>query len=370
MIICADPLAGYLAHRKQIDSAVGSVLASGRYILGEQVKAFETEFAGYIGVKYAVSVGNGTDALRIALCSCGIKRGDEVITVSHTAVATVAAIELAGGVPVLVDIDPFTMTLDPSKLEKMVTKRTKAVIVVHLYGCCADLSPIIKIAKRYGLRVIEDCAQAHGAFYKGRRAGSWGDLSCFSFYPTKNLGAIGDGGMILTDRLELAEKAALLREYGWEKRYESLVPGGNSRLDELQAAILRVKLKYLDSENKKRLALSGLYNKKLKKEGWLVLPEYRVDLSHVYHLFVVRCRLRDRLQGYLKKNNIFSLVHYPVPVHLQKAYFGRLRGKDDLKETENAAKSVLSLPIYPQMSKYDLEEVAAAVHSFKGGRYD
>src|SRR5882724_3049327 len=283
MILCSNPRAQYLAHRAEIDAAVARVLDEGWYILGGEVKAFESEFASYIGAAYAVGVGSGTEALHLALKACGIGKGDEVITVSHTAVATVSAIESADATPVLVDIEPHSYTLDPTKLEAALTSRTKAIIPVHIYGQPADLEPILEIAGRHEIRIIEDCAQAHGAKYKGRCVGSFGDIGCFSFYPTKNLGAIGDGGMLVTDDKALAERAFLLRQYGWVERYVSSIQGGNSRLDEIQAAVLRIKLPYLDSDNARRASLAAEYDEHLAGLD-LKLPRRRSDAQHVYHL--------------------------------------------------------------------------------------
>ena len=241
MILVANPGAQYQRHKAEIDQAIHKVLERGWYILGEEVQNFESEFADYIGVDFAISVGSGTDALHIALRAFDIGPGDEVITVSNTAVATVAAIELCGASPVLVDIDPITYTLDPERLPEQISSRTKAIIPVHLYGRPVDMAPIMEIARKFNIRVIEDCAQAHGATYHGDKVGSLGHMGCFSFYPTKNLGALGDGGMVVTDNPELAEKMSLLRQYGWADRYISQIPGWNSRLDEIQASILRVK---------------------------------------------------------------------------------------------------------------------------------
>ena len=363
MILCADPRRQYLAHKSEIDSAITGVLNSGRYILGEEVKAFEAEFAAYIGVECGIGVGSGTDALHLALAACEIGTGDEVITVSHTAVATVAAVELAGAKPVLVDIEPDFYTIDPRKIETAVTSKTKAIIPVHLYGQPVDLEPILEISRKYGLRVIEDCAQAPGAVYKGKRVGSYGDLACFSFYPTKNLGALGDGGMVVTDQPELARRLRLLREYGWADRYVSRIPGWNSRLDEVQAAILRVKLRYLDQDNTARDRIASMYRDGLNGCG-ITLPACRQAASHVYHLYVIRTPRRDALKQHLKDNGIAPLIHYPVPVHLQPAYQERLTGRNKLSETERAAREVLSLPIYPELSEADLGAVIEAVRTF------
>ena len=366
MILCANPLAQYEAHRGEIDVAIQGVLAGGRYILGTEVHSFEAEFAAYVGVRFAVGVGSGTEALHVTLLACGVGPGDEVITVSHTAVATVAAIELCGAVPVLMDIEPDYYTMDPARVETAITSKTKAIIAVHLYGQPADLAPILQIARRHGMRVIEDCAQAHGARYNGKPVGSWGDLACFSFYPTKNLGAIGDGGMIVTDDAELAGRVRHLREYGWVERYVSHIPGLNSRLDEIQAAVLRVKLRYLDADNARRLRLTALYDRGL--EGASVgRPACRANGTHVYHLYVVRSHRRDALQAFLKSRDIGTLVHYPVPVHLQPAYKGRLPIGEGLPESERAAQEVLSLPIYPGLADSDVQAVIEAVGSFSPG---
>ncbi|WP_096207461.1 DegT/DnrJ/EryC1/StrS family aminotransferase [Candidatus Methanoperedens nitratireducens] len=363
MILCGNPLSQYLSHKSQIDEAILSVLNKGWYILGEEVKTFEEEFAKYIGVSYGVGVGSGTEALHIALTACGVTSGDEVITVSHTAVATVAAIDLAGARPVLVDIEPDFYTIEPDNLEKAITPKTKAIIPVHLYGQPSNLEPILEVARKYNLRIIEDCAQAHGAMYKGKRVGSLGDISCFSFYPTKNLGAIGDGGMIVTNNSELAQKAKLLREYGWAERYISHISGWNSRLDEIQAAMLRVKLRHLDEDNLKRIHLAKLYENELANTN-LILPKHRKNTTHVYHLYVVRSKYRDELQAFLRNKGIVALIHYPVPIHLQPAYEGRISCDNTLSETETASKEILSLPMYPELTDSDVMTVADAIREF------
>lgn len=362
MIGCGNPRAQYEAHRAAIDVAISRVLESGRYILGEEVASFEREFANYIGVHHAVGVGSGTEGLHLALAACGIGEGDEVITVAHTAVATVAAIELTGATPVFVDIEPDYFTLDPERFEPAITSKTKAIIPVHLYGQPADLEAITSIARRYGIRVIEDCAQAHGATYRERRAGAWGDIGCFSFYPTKNLGAIGDAGAITTNDRELADKVRCLREYGWVERNVSSVPGWNSRLDELQAAILRAKLRFLDAENDRRREMAALYDE-LLIDADLVLPRRRADTRHVFHLYVVRSEARDELMVRLRANGVDAAIHYPVPVHLQPAYRGRISAHE-LTNTERVASEILSLPIYPGLTDADIEKVAAACERY------
>jgi dTDP-4-amino-4,6-dideoxygalactose transaminase len=358
MILCGNPRAQYLARKEEIDASVLRALDRGWYILGEEVEKFESEFAAYIGVAHAAGVGSGTEALHLALLGCGVGPNDEVITVSHTAVATVAAIELTGASPVLVDIERDYYTLDPAKLEARITSRTRAIIPVHLYGAPADLDPIISIARSRGLRVIEDCSQAHGAMYHGRRVGSLGDLATFSFYPTKNLGALGDGGMIVTNDDDLAARVRLLREYGWRERYVSDISGLNSRLDEIQAAVLRVKLKYLDTDNSLRHETARRYDQGLAETD-LRLPKQRPNTTHVFHQYVVRSHSRDDLQTCMKAEGVSALIHYPVPVHLQPAYRGRLKGSAHLPETECAAREVLSLPVYPELTSGEVQHVIA-----------
>jgi dTDP-4-amino-4,6-dideoxygalactose transaminase len=348
----ADPGTSYLAHKAEIDKAISEVLSGGSYILGNQVTAFEEEFASYLGVSHMIGVSSGTDALHLALRACRVGIGDAVLTVSHTAVATVAAIELAGATPVLVDVEPQSFTMDPNRLESalraMNNKRPKAVIPVHLYGHPADMSAINMIAERFGLYVIEDCAQAHGADIEGQKVGIWGHMAAFSFYPTKNLGALGDGGTVATNDPVLAKRARLLREYGWQERYISEVPGMNTRLDELQAAVLRVKLQYLDEENVRRRKIASLYNAVLK-ETPLVLPGERRGSFHVYHQYVICSQRRDELRTNLRSLGISTLIHYPVPIHLQPAYQGRISASH-MEKTEQIAKGVLSLPIFPQLT--------------------
>lgn len=363
MIPVANPLASYHQHKKEIDTAVHHVLESGWYILGQEVTAFEEAFAAYIGVQFGIGVGNGTEALHLALCACDIGPGDEVITVSHTAVATIAAIELCGAAPVLVDIDLAYYVLDPAVIEQALTPRTKAIIPVHLYGQAAAMDEILALARRYNLRVIEDCAQAHGALYNGKRVGSWGDAACFSFYPTKNLGALGDGGMVVTDNPALAQRARLLREYGWAERYISHLPGWNSRLDELQAAILRVKLAYLDEDNEARRSLAERYNEALADTP-LHLPAKRPNSEHVYHLYVVRTDRREEMRQFLAGRGVGTAVHYPQPVHQQPAYYQRLAGYDHLPHTEEIAPQILSLPLYPELTAVEQQQVINAIHAF------
>jgi len=365
MIRCANPLEQYNSYKEEIDTAISSVLTKGNYILGDEVKSFEQEFSDFIGVDYGIGVGNGTDALLVALKACGVGPEDEVITVSHTAVATATSIIMSGAKPVLVDIEPNFYSIDLSKLESAITEKTKAIILVHLYGCPAEIENIKKITKKHNIFLIEDCAQAHGAVYKDSKVGSFGDLSCFSFYPTKNLGAIGDGGMVLTKDDSLAERCFELREYGWKERYSSSTFGWNTRLDEIQAAILRVKLKYLDIDNKKRKRIAQMY-KELLDDSIIELPKERKESSHVYHLFVIQSDNRDSLMEYLHQKDIFVNIHYPLPIHLQPFYKSILQTKE-LKITESIAKKILSLPMYPELLDEEVEEVSVAVNSFDLG---
>jgi len=346
MIPQANPKANYLAHKEEIDAAIACVLDSGQYILGKEVAAFEREFADYIGTDYAVGVASGTDALHLALRACGVGPGDEVITVSFTATATVAAIEMCGATPVLVDIDPDTYTMDIGQIGVAITMRTRAIVPVHLYGYPVNIRPLLE----YGPWVIEDCAQSHGG------AGGRGDIAAYSFYPTKNLGALGDGGAVVTNDPDLAEHVRLLRQYGWCPRYVSTEQGINSRLDELQAAILRVKLRHLDQDNAKRCHLARLYHWALDMEP---PPE-----GHAHHLMVIRSKQRDELRAHLKERGIGTGVHYPMPIHLQPAYTGRVICPLPLVESERAANEVLSLPLYPELSVEEVETVAEAILDF------
>ncbi len=344
MIKFADPSAQYLAHKSEIDSAINRVLKGEIYILGEEVSQLEEEFAEYIGTSYSVGVANGTDAIELALRSLDIGQGDEVITVSHTAVATVSAIEASGATPILVDVNPKSYTLDPSYLNEVLTPLTKAVIPVHLYGASSDLDSINQFCKEEGLFLIEDVSQAHGAKLNGNRLGSIGDLGCFSCFPTKNLGAIGDAGMITTNSKSLKEKLLMLREYGWNKRV-SEIPGRNSRLDEIQAGILRVKLKYLDESNNKRKEIADYYSNNLSSN--IMLPNNHDD--NVFHLFVVQVDERDAILESLRNKNIFAGVHYHQGVHQQPAYLGRIKTSKIMTETEKLTKHIISLPIYPEL---------------------
>jgi dTDP-4-amino-4,6-dideoxygalactose transaminase len=351
-------LQSYQAHKEEINTAIQRVLETGNYILGNKVQEFEEEFSQYIGTKYGVGVANGTDAITLALMACGVGKGDEVITVSHTAVATVTAIERAGATPILVDINPHTYTMDPECFWKALTPKTKAVIPVHLYGHPADMDSIVNIAHGNRVLVIEDCAQSHGAMIGNKKTGTFGDIAAFSFYPTKNLGAIGDGGMVVTDNEELAELVRCLRQYGWIERSISSTSGMNSRLDEIQAAILRVKLKYLDKDNLRRRTVADIYNKALK-ETPLKLPEQAIGTHHVYHQYVVRAFDRDALRQYLDNCGFQTAIHYPVPVHMQPAY----RTDKPLPLTERICKEIISLPISPY-SEETSKEISALIAEY------
>jgi dTDP-4-amino-4,6-dideoxygalactose transaminase len=363
VIPCSDPKRQYHAQKEQIDAAIASVLERGRYVNGEEASFFENEFATFVGARFGIGTASGTDALQLALAACGVGAGDEVVTVSHTAVATVAAIEMCSALPVLVDIIPDTYCMDPGQIRGAISSRTRAIVPVHLYGQPAEMDDITAIAREHGVRVVEDCAQATGAFYRGARVGSIGDVAAFSFYPTKNLGAVGDGGMIVTSDPGIADRARMLREYGWKERYVSEIPGRNSRLDELQAAILRVKLRALEADNAARRRIAARYLAGL--DGLPVaLPRESPDTQHAFHLFVVRHRQRDHLRKFLLECGVGTLIHYPVPIHLQPAYAGRLRVNSKLPHSESASAQVLSLPMFPQLLDSDAQSVIDALRSF------
>ncbi|HDP24260.1 MAG TPA: DegT/DnrJ/EryC1/StrS family aminotransferase [Deltaproteobacteria bacterium] len=363
MIPVSRPLAQYSAHRKEIRAAVLRVLESGRYILGDEVHQFEGEFAGFSGCKHCIGVANGTEALMLALMGCGVGSGDEVITVSHTAVGTVAAIELAGGVPVFVDIDPQTRCMDARLIEDKISSRTKAVLPVHIYGQPAPMEQICDVARRYKLLVIEDCAQACGAEIRGGRVGTFGEAAAVSFYPTKNMGAIGDGGAVLTSNPEIARRVQWLREYGWEERHVSKIPGINSRLDELQAAILRVKLPFLGHDNARRRMIAQKYTEVI--QGTAILPPAEVpETLHAMHLYVVECADRISLREFLQTRGIATAVHYPFAVHQQAAYKERIRGSESLPETEALYDRILTLPLYPELSRGDVQRICSALKTW------
>ncbi|MFL5282898.1 MAG: DegT/DnrJ/EryC1/StrS family aminotransferase [Rhodopila sp.] len=369
MIPQANPGAGYQALKPEIDAAVARALASGWYILGNEVRGFEAEFANWLGAGAVIGCGNGTDAIALALRGLGIGPGCTVVTVSHTAVATVAAIEMAGATPLLVDIDPVHYTMDPEALRRALEQPplgvppVVAVVPVHLYGQAADLDRILPLCRAHRVALIEDCAQAHGARLHGQRVGTFGDAATFSFYPTKNLGALGDGGAVAVADTGLAARIAALRQYGWHKHYISDEVGVNSRLDELQAAILRVKLGHLDSQNARRRAIAAAYTAALAN-GPLVAPRIRDDAESVFHLYVVRTAQRDAIQARLRDAGIGTGIHYPVPVHQQPAYQARVTlGPGGCPETEAAAREILSLPLYPELTD---EQVATVCTALRG----
>jgi dTDP-4-amino-4,6-dideoxygalactose transaminase len=348
----------YAALRDEVDAAMRAVLERGWLVLGPEVEAFEREFAAYCGAQYAVGVGSGTEALHLALWACDLKPGDEVITVAHTAVPTINAISLTGARPVFVDVDPVTYTMDPTAAAAAVTSRTRALLPVHLYGHPADMRPLQDLARSYRLWLIEDAAQAHGAEYQGMRAGRLGDLAAFSFYPTKNLGAYGDGGMVVTDDPVLDERLRLLRNYGQTDRYHHQIEGLNSRLDELQAAVLRVKLRHLEAWTAARRARAARYTAAL---AGLSTPAEAAWARHVYHLYAVHVPRRDAVQQALLADGVGTLVHYPVPAHLQPAYAHLNVRRGSLPVTERLADEELSLPLYPELPVDQVDEVAAAL---------
>lgn len=352
-----DVRASYSELEQEINSAIADVMNSGRYILGEQVAMFELEFAAFVGAKHAVSCNSGTDALILALRAMGVGLWDEVITVPNTAIPTVAAIRAVGATPVLADVDPVTYTMNPDLLPAAISDRTKAIIPVHLYGQPANMLEIMKIAYRFDVPVIEDCAQAAGAMIAGRQVGAYGVMGCFSFYPTKNLGCFGDGGMIVCNDCDIAEKVKRLRYYGQSGRYTCVEEGINSRLDELQAAILRVKLRRLSEWNQKRQQLAKVYDAEL---NGLVLPKVQVQATHVYHLYVVQHEQRDKLKKKLNEHGISAEVHYPVPIHFQPAWKDLFAGQK-FPVSESLCNRVLSLPIYPQMSVNTVHAVCREV---------
>lgn len=355
MVLLTDLKKEYLSISAELNNNIKKVLNSGFYVLGEEVKKFEDEFSRYNGVEHTVSVNSGSDALFLALKSMGISTGDEVITVSHTFTSTVDAIVRNGAKPVFVDIDPQTYCIDVSKIEKKITGKTKAILPVHLYGHPADMDAICKLKEDYGLYIIEDACQAHGAEYNGKKAGSIGDVGCFSFYPTKNLGAYGDGGAIVTDNYEINEKLMQMRNYGQSQKYHHDFVGVNSRLDELQAVILQTKLKYLDNWIESRRKNASMYTELLSGLD-LTLPVEKPFVKHAYHLYVVRSKKRDYLKKKLLENNIQSMVHYPVPVHKQKAY-SSLNNSSDLKTTDKICDEILSLPLHPWISHDEILNV-------------
>ena len=355
--------AQYESIKEELKEAVTNVLASTDYVLGPEVAAFEEEFARFSQVKYGAGVNSGTSALHLALLALGIKPEDEVITVPFTFMATAAAIEYLGAKTVFVDIEEHTYCMDPEKLEAAITERTKAIIPVHLYGQMADMDPICDIARRYGLKVIEDCAQAHGAFYQGKPVGSFGDAACFSFYPGKNLGAGGEAGIMLSNERDIAERVRILRHWGQQDRYYHDQLGYNYRMDAMQAAILRVKLKKLAEWTDGRIRVARRYDEGLSQSD-IITPYAAPDRKHVYHVYATRVSNRDQLHDHLNKLHIGVGIHYPIPLHLQRCMQHLKYGKGDFPVSEQVASQVLSLPIYPELSESDQDAILAAVLDF------
>ena len=357
-----DLKAQYRSIKTEIDAAVLAVLESAQFVLGDEVAAFEREFAAYCGAAQGIAVNTGTSALHLALLAAGVGPGDEVVTVSHTFVATVAAIRYTGARAVFVDIDPASFTMDPALLERAITPRTKAIIPVHLYGHPADLDPIMEVARRHHLIVIEDAAQAHGAKYKGRPIGSIGDLACFSFYPGKNLGAYGEGGMVVTGNERWAQTIRMLRDWGQDRKYHHVLAGFNYRMEGIQGAVLRVKLRHLEKWTEARRAHAKRYQQILEGCG-VGIPNEAGWARHVWHVFAVRTADREGLMKALGERGVQTAIHYPVPVHLQPAYTDPAWGVGALAHSEKAASEVMSLPMFPEMSEEHLQSVAEALRA-------
>lgn len=358
----ARPSAQYRALKPEIDAAIQRVLDGNVYILGEEVSGFEREFAAYVGAQFGIGVANGTDALHLALRALGIGPGDEVVTTPHTAIATIQAISMSGATPVLADITNDRFTMNPEQVERVITPRTKALLPVHLYGQPADLGALLEIAERRGIPLIEDCAQAHAATWDGRQVGSIGRIGCFSLYPTKNLGAIGDGGIVTTSDPEVADRLKLLRQYGWRTGQVSEITGFNSRLDELQAAILRAKLVHLDAMTARRRAIAAAYIDGLKDLP-LALPRAATGTEHAYHLFVIRSDGRDALKAHLATRNVMAGIHYPLPAHRHPAYAAS-HGTVSLPVAERVVGEILSLPMYPELADAQVARVIDGVRGF------
>jgi len=350
----------YLSIKDEVNAAIQGVLESCQFTLGSEVAKFEEEFAAYSGAKIGIGVNTGTSALHLALLAANIGPGDEVITVPFTFVASVAAIHYTGAKPVLIDVDPKTYTMDPNLLEAAITPRTKAIIPVHLYGQCADMDPILAIAKKHKLVVLEDACQAHGAEYKGRRAGSMGDMAAFSFYPGKNLGAYGEGGMVTTNNAEYARTIKMLRDWGAEKKYQHVLKGYNFRLEGIQGAVLRVKLKYLEKWTEQRRAAAARYDQQLAGTG-IPTPHAHAHNRHVYHIYAIRTATRAAWQEALNAAGVQSGIHYPIPVHLLPAYADLGYKAGQFPHSEKAANEVLSLPMFPEITNQQIDAVVAAV---------
>ena len=360
MVPFVDLKVQYLSIKGEIDAAVLNVFDSTQFVLGKEVAAFEELFAAYTQTSHVMGVNTGTSALHLSLLAAGIGKGDEVITTPFTFIATVSAIDYTGATPVFVDIDPVSFTIDPAKIEAAITPRTKAILPVHLYGQPADMDPIMEIAKRHGLVVIEDAAQAHGAEYKGRRVGSIGDLGCFSFYPGKNLGAYGEGGAVTTNNPEFVRTVRMLRDWGAERRYYHDLKGFNYRLEGVQGAVLKVKMKYIEGWTEARRTVAARYDQALAGSG-IPTPHAAADRRHVYHIYAIRDAQRDTLQTYLHDHGVSTGIHYPIPVHLQGAFAELGHKEGDFPHSEAAAREVLSLPMYPELPPDQQDIVIAAL---------
>ncbi len=354
----------YESIRDEVAASLQQVLDTTAFASGRFVEEFEENFASFCGCRFAVGVSSGTSALWLALLALGIGRGDEVITVPNSFFATAEAISLCGAVPVFVDVDPVTYTMNPSLLEEAITSKTKAVVPVHLYGQTADMDPILAVARKHGLSVVEDACQAHGALYKGQKAGSMGDAGCFSFYPGKNLGAYGEAGAVVTDKPDLAERVRVLLNHGQSEKYYHTFLGWNARMDGFQGAILSVKLKYLEKWNEARRAHALLYNKLLAREDMLILPQEANYATHIYHIFSILLRERDALLEALNQKDIYCGIHYPVPIHLQEAYRFLRYDEGSFPIAEKCAREALSLPMFAELRIEQIEKVAAEVRSF------
>ncbi len=363
MIPIVDLKAQYRSIKQEVDDAISEVLESSQFILGPKVEAFEADFAGYCDTRYAFGINSGTSALHLALLAAGVGPGDEVITVSYTFVATVAAILYTGATPIFVDIDPNTCNIDVAKIEAAITPKTKVIMPVHLYGTCADMDPIFEIAQRHGVMVIEDAAQAHGAEYKGRRAGSMGELSCFSFYPGKNLGAYGEAGAIVTNNEKYVDIIRQLRDQGQSAKYLHERVGYNYRMEGIQGAVLGVKLKHLDDWTEARRQHAKFYQTQLADSGVRLLAE-RTDHKPVYHVFPLFTPERDQLREHLHANGISTGIHYPIPVHLQTGFAELGYREGDLPETERVCRDVMSIPMYPELTEEQLTHITSSVQQF------
>lgn len=361
-----DLKAQYDRLKPEIDAAISKVIESGQFILGPEVKAFEGEMAAYLGMKYAVGVASGTEALQLALIACGVKPGDEVITTPFTFIATTETITQCGAIPVFVDIDPYSYNINTKQIESKITKKTKAILPVHLYGQAAEMTSILKLAKARGLKVIEDCAQALGAEYQGKKVGSLGDAGCLSFFPSKILGAYGDGGMVVTNNPEVAEKMVMLRNHGCKEKYFHSIPGFNSRLDSLQAAILRIKMKHLSEWIGRRRANADLYAKLIGKVNAVTAPFATPDYYHVYNYYTIRLDSkrvkRDKVRPQLEAEGIATAIYYPLSLHLQEVYKPLGYKPGDFPESERSQEEVISLPMYAELGEAEIERIARAIH--------